>query len=76
MKKFVSIVLIILFFGVLTDVMPQEKTDSVRTFPLVNYIYKANRNTSPSVDHSKFEILKQDFEDAHQLTAACLSCHT
>jgi len=76
MKKFVSIVLIILTFGTFTDVMAQEKADSVRSFPLVNYIFKADRNNSPSVDHSKFEILNQDFEDAHQLTAACLSCHT
>jgi len=76
MKKFVSIVLIILLFGTYLNVMAQEKVDSVRSFPMVNYIYKADRNVSPSVDHSKFEILNQDFEDAHQLTAACLSCHT
>ena len=29
-----------------------------------------------SVDHSKFEVLQQDFASAHELTAACLSCHT
>ena len=30
----------------------------------------------PSVDHSKFESIKQPFENAHAVTAACLSCHT
>ncbi|PID93788.1 MAG: cytochrome C [Bacteroidetes bacterium] len=29
-----------------------------------------------SVDHRKFEILQQKFTNAHELTAACLSCHT
>jgi len=30
----------------------------------------------PSVDHSKFAILKQDFESPQAVTEACLSCHT
>ncbi len=29
-----------------------------------------------SVDHSKFEELQADFQSPHQVTAACLSCHT
>ncbi|MCU4177610.1 tetrathionate reductase family octaheme c-type cytochrome [Carboxylicivirga sp. N1Y90] len=29
-----------------------------------------------SVDHSQFEILQQDFATPHDVTAACLSCHT
>jgi octaheme c-type cytochrome (tetrathionate reductase family) len=41
-----------------------------------NYVPKADRNMVPSVDHSKFEILNEPFEDAHAVTAACLSCHT
>ncbi len=28
------------------------------------------------VDHSKMEILQQDFKNPHQITEACLSCHT
>lgn len=28
------------------------------------------------VDHSKHEILQQDFTNPHEITAACLSCHT
>ncbi len=41
-----------------------------------NYVKKADRNITPSVDHTQFEILQQPFEDAHKVTAACLSCHT
>lgn len=29
-----------------------------------------------SVDHSQFEILQQDFVSPHNVTEACLSCHT
>jgi len=76
MKKFISIVLIICLYGTFVGMAAEEKTDSVRSFPIVNYIYKADRNITSSVDHSKFEILKQEFEDAHAVTAACLSCHT
>jgi octaheme c-type cytochrome (tetrathionate reductase family) len=30
----------------------------------------------PGVDHSKHEVLQRDFENPHEITAACLSCHT
>jgi len=49
--------------------------ESVSKFPITNYIFKADRNTTKSVDHSKFGILKQDFDSAQMVTAACLSCH-
>ncbi len=29
-----------------------------------------------SVDHSKHEVLQRDFDNPHEITAACLSCHT
>ncbi len=35
--------------------------------------YKVDRRKL--VDHTKFEILQQDFETAHDVTEACLSCH-
>ncbi|NQU32744.1 MAG: tetrathionate reductase family octaheme c-type cytochrome [Bacteroidetes bacterium] len=50
--------------------------DSTVTFPMVNYIFKSDRNNNPSVDHAKFSILNQTFDSAQQVTAACLSCHT
>jgi len=34
------------------------------------------RKHVPSVDHSKFEVLQQNFETPQQVTAACISCHT
>ncbi|HOK37980.1 MAG: tetrathionate reductase family octaheme c-type cytochrome [Bacteroidales bacterium] len=37
---------------------------------------KYSRKKISSVDHSKFEILQKDFKDPHEVTAACLSCHT
>lgn len=30
----------------------------------------------PSVDHSKHEVLQRDFDNPHEITAACISCHT
>lgn len=30
----------------------------------------------PSVDHSKHEALQRDFDNPHEITATCLSCHT
>ena len=38
---------------------------------LVNY----KKDTIPKVDHSKFEILQQKFDNPKQVTEACLSCH-
>lgn len=32
--------------------------------------------TGTTADHSKFEILKQDFKSGPEVTKACLSCHT
>ncbi len=49
--------------------------DTANSFPIVNYTMQAERNTSESVDHSRFEILHQTFDSAQQVTAACLSCH-
>jgi len=58
------------------DMSGDNEGDSTRQFPIVHYKMKADRNTIPSADHAKFDILKQPFESAHDVTAACLSCHT
>lgn len=34
------------------------------------------RPSASTADHSKFEILQQDFKDGPSVTAACLTCHT
>jgi len=56
----------------------QEPDEEVEGKPLsvINYIRQADRKGGPSVDHSKFEILQQEFKSAHDVTAACLTCHT
>ncbi len=35
-----------------------------------------SKERKKSVDHSKFAELQKDFESPHEVTAACLSCHT
>ncbi|MEN8113603.1 MAG: hypothetical protein ABFS21_04370, partial [Actinomycetota bacterium] len=37
---------------------------------------QAVTRSDATADHSKFEILQQDFATGPDLTAACLSCHT
>ena len=76
MKKIISLVLMLSVVGLVLAGNGEQVNDSVRSFPIENYIFKADRNTAPSVDHSKFEVLQQTFENAHQVTEACLSCHT
>lgn len=78
------IIVLVLSLSMVFFSFEDEDTESAITeevivkqdYPIQNYIRKADRNTVPSVDHAKFEILKQPFEDAHAVTAACLSCHT
>lgn len=47
---------------------PYQKLDTLREQYSVKH--------QPGVDHSKMEILQQDFQNPHEITAACLSCHT
>ncbi len=48
-----------------------SQADNKNFVKLINY----KVDTIPKVDHSKFEILKQDFETPQQVTEACLTCH-
>lgn len=41
-----------------------------------NYVWKADRKTSPAANHSLFPQLQKEFKSAHEVTAACISCHT
>jgi octaheme c-type cytochrome (tetrathionate reductase family) len=75
MQKKLLLFILVLFFG--NQLISQEITsDSSISFPIINYTFKENRNMNSSVDHSKFDILQEKFNDAHDLTLACLSCHT
>jgi len=59
-----------------TPATGEEVEIAKATYPIQNYIRRVDRNNEPSVNHSKFQVLKMPFENAHQVTAACLSCHT
>lgn len=75
MFKRILLFVLVLSFGY--HVLAQTtSSDSLQGFPIVNYVFKENRNTTPSVNHANFKILNEPFEDAHALTMACLSCHT
>lgn len=39
-----------------------------------HYTWRSEQKPS-KINHRNFDILKQDFENAHQVTSACLSCH-
>lgn len=81
MKRILYIILILIIpqlivYTIVTkyDSMPMmEKPDEVS--PL-HYTKKADRIERKVVDHSKFEILQQEFERPQDVTLACLSCHT
>lgn len=65
-----------LFVFAVVEESENVEEQELKEIKVQNYVMKADRNTAPSVDHSKFEILDEPFESAHELTAACLSCHT
>jgi octaheme c-type cytochrome (tetrathionate reductase family) len=75
MKKRITLIsaLILLFFAF--SLYAQDSAlDSARV-KVMNYVYKSDRLQTQAVDHTQFEVLQQDFENAHDVTAACLSCH-
>ena len=76
MLRFLKIIAIYLLVISWVIVLGQSDGDSLQKFPIVHYKMKADRNTTPSTDHAKFKILQEPFESAHDVTAACLSCHT
>lgn len=71
---FISFLSSLIVYALVSEEEGQEPVDP--PIKVNNYVYKADRNMTPSVDHSKFEILKEEFPTAQDVTAACLSCHT
>jgi len=69
------IILVLLMFSSWVSAQDEEDKKEL-TFPIINYVMKADRNETPSVDHKKFDELKKEFADAHEVTATCLECHT
>lgn len=56
-----------------TDEAPKVSTPATALSLAAHMSDPVKRGTA---DHSKFEILKQDFKSGPEVTAACLSCHT
>ena len=75
MKKSIFIVMILLLT---VSVFGQEGAENVVSevqLKVKNYIRKADREPT-KINHKSFDVLKAGFEDAHEVTRACLSCHT
>ncbi|MBU1920689.1 cytochrome C, partial [bacterium] len=71
------IFLILAVFGfVLSLVISGLKMRTVESTPLERLKASRLEQPSPSADHSKFEILKQEFDAPQEVTEACISCHT
>lgn len=73
-KKTLLFILMIIFPIVIISMVlsksPEDKTE-VETLK-----EKYAEKHIASVDHSKHEVLQKDFKSPHEVTAACLSCHT
>jgi len=80
MKKIVFIIIVSVLSSLLVKALVEDTgEDTIPEPPKIkvrNYVRKADRNTTPSVDHKKFDILKEEFASPQDVTAACLSCHT
>lgn len=74
MRKLLLLLIITVFSAMVFADGDEEKKEV--KFPIINYVMKTDRDMTPSVDHSKFEALQKTFENAHEVTAACLACHT
>lgn len=58
---------------IITIVLRDARQDNIKLETLREQ-FPASRNIP--VDHSQHEILQQEFSNPHEITAACLSCHT
>ncbi|MCF8369738.1 MAG: tetrathionate reductase family octaheme c-type cytochrome [Bacteroidales bacterium] len=70
-----AVTLALLFFSFEDEDISSMQKNELKVLKVQNYVRKNDRNLTPSVDHSRFEVLKEPFASAHELTAACLSCH-
>ena len=79
MKRILYVILIlivpqIIVFGYITN--DDNNKEQEKEIKLVNYTKKADRVEKKLVDHTKFEVLQQEFKRPQDVTIACLSCHT
>ncbi len=69
--------ILILFANVFVVLMAVTFLNRPTTTDSLSFLKeKQSKKHIPSVDHSKFGILSQDFKDSEQTTEACLTCHT
>jgi len=76
-KNFTSVILF--FLAIITPLIivslaMRKPADNNHKLEYLRMQY--SQTHQPGVDHSKMEILQQDFQNPHEITAACLSCHT
>ena len=76
MRKQLSLILILAFFSFILKAQEDAEITEGSRIEVNNYIWKENRVLTNQANHSSFEILNQEFESAHEVTEACLSCHT
>jgi len=74
MKNIVTFILsVVVPLVIITLVLRDAKQDNT----LLNDLKEQYDATHiPGVDHSKLEALQRDFNNPHEITATCLSCHT
>jgi octaheme c-type cytochrome (tetrathionate reductase family) len=60
-----------------SDAFGRDAFTSIGSRPVENIMQQEAAEQIPptTADHSQYEILQQDFEDATDVTAACLTCH-
>jgi len=76
MKKLVQIISIVLVPQIIIAVIIYNY-QNIKKQGNLEELRETYAQVAPQpVDHGKFEILQQKFDNPHQVTEACLSCHT
>ncbi len=74
LKRIIIFVIVVIFPLVIITLALNEKEHHNPYLDELRHTY--SKRSEPSVDHSQFEALQVDFSSPHEITAACLSCHT
>jgi len=72
-QTFTFIVVVVLPLSIITLVLSESVSESDTLASLREQYSQVH---VPSVDHSKLPELQKEFRNPHEVTAACLSCHT
>ncbi len=68
------LLLLIFSFTVFTVFGQEEENLPKIRVDVNNYVWRSDQKPT-KINHRNFDVLKQEFDDAHQVTEACLSCH-